>query len=330
MGVECKFIMIDDTLQQRSSLKSGNVQRFNHGRGFVIGHQWTNIILFFNGKIIPLPPIAFYTKKYCRKKKIQYRTSHERLIEYIKNLNLKEYIGMHAEDDVAVLTDSGFDNKDIQNTFRRKRWHFICALKSSRGVKSEAKYARTKKSSPWDGISVFFRNNRKIRWETVRIPTDGPKKKRKDFRIRHTEVFLKGVGKIRAVCSEFKKKSDGRRRHFACSDLKALPRQILIAYRLRWKIEIFHKHIKMHLGFQDVSAKHFSSVVSHVHLVYTAYILLHSGLPGIGEDNGTIIEKQGRVRQIMINRKTANIIHELTKIGGCERYKNELIKALAA
>ena len=54
------FILIDDTLQKRSSLKSENVQRFNHGQGFVIGHQWTNIILFFNGKIIPLPPIAFY------------------------------------------------------------------------------------------------------------------------------------------------------------------------------------------------------------------------------------------------------------------------------
>jgi hypothetical protein len=49
----------------------------------------------------------------------------------------------------------------------------------------------------------------------------------------------------------------------------------------------------MHLGFEDIAAKHFSSVVSHVHPVYTAYILLHSGLPGVGADNDTIIEKQG-------------------------------------
>ena len=150
------FILTDDTLQSRCSLKSENVQRFNHGQGYVIGHQWTNIILFFNGKITPLPPIAYYSKKYCRKKKMEYRTSHERLIEYIKSLNLNEYIGIHVSSDVIVLTDSGFDNKKIQNAILKKRWHFICALKSSRGVKSEAKYAKNPKSSDWDGIALFF------------------------------------------------------------------------------------------------------------------------------------------------------------------------------
>ncbi|GBC60976.1 hypothetical protein DENIS_2717 [Desulfonema ishimotonii] len=324
------FIMIDETLQKRSSLKSENVQRFNHGHGFVIGHQWTNIILFFSEKIIPLPPIPFYTKKYCRSKKMKYRTSHERLTEYLNNLNLEEYIGKHDGRDVVVLTDSGFDNKNIQKTILKKKWHFICALKSSRGVKSEAKYAKTRKSSDWDGVALFFRKYRKLPWSTIRIFTEGPKRKRKEFRVRHAEVFLKGTGKIITVCSEFKKKRDGRRRYFACSDLKVLPRQILIAYRLRWKIEIFHKHIKMHLGFEDISAKHFSSVVSHVHLVYTAYILLHSGLSGIGEDNDTIIEKQRKVKRILENRKIANFIHELTKIGGTRRLKDELKSALEA
>lgn len=40
-------IIIDATLQKRSSLRAQNVKRFNHGSGFVIGHQWTNIVLFF-------------------------------------------------------------------------------------------------------------------------------------------------------------------------------------------------------------------------------------------------------------------------------------------
>ncbi|MEE4355498.1 MAG: hypothetical protein V2I97_03465 [Desulfococcaceae bacterium] len=59
-------------------------------------------------------------------------------------------------------------------------------------------------------------------------------------------------------------------------------------------------------------------------------ILLHSGLPGIGEDSSTIIEKQGKVKRILDNIKTANIIHELTKIGGAGRLKNELKSVLAA
>jgi len=161
-----------------------------------------------------------------------------------------------------------------------KKWHFISALKSSRGVKSETGYAKTPKSSDWDRVAVFFKKYRKLAWETVRIFTDGPERKRKEFRVRHTEVFLKGVGKIKAVCSEFKKKRDGRRKYIACSDLKASPSQILKAYSIRRKIEIFHKHVKMHLGFGDTAAKHFSSAESHVYLVYCAYILLQSGLPG--------------------------------------------------
>jgi len=48
-------VLVDATTQQRSSLKVENGQRFNHGHGFVIGHQWTNILLVFNGILIPLP-----------------------------------------------------------------------------------------------------------------------------------------------------------------------------------------------------------------------------------------------------------------------------------
>ncbi|MEZ4527773.1 MAG: transposase [Desulfobacterales bacterium] len=322
------FVVIDDVIQGRCSLKSENVQKFNHGHGFFIGHQWTNIILLLNGKIVPLPPIPFCTEKYCREKNITCKTSHQRLAEYISDLNLNEYIGIHISSDVIVLTDSGFDDKKIQKAVLKKKWHFICALKSSRGVKSEAKHAKSPKSSDWDGVAVFFKKFRNLSWSTVRIFTDGPKKRRTEFRIRHAEVFLKETGKIRAVCSEFRKKRGGCRRFFACSDLKMQPRQILIAYRLRWKIEIFHKHIKMHSGFQHAAAKHFSSVSSHVHLVCMAYILLHSGLPGTGDDSDSVTEKQAKVRQILKNRETACIIHELTKIGGAVRLKNELKSAL--
>jgi hypothetical protein len=323
------FLLIDSTVQSRCSLKSENVQRFSRGQGFVIGHQWTNILLIFNGIIIPLPPIPFYTKKYCRENGLTYMTEPDRLAEYLKGLNLYEYAGLHDDEKVVVVTDSGYDNKKIQNAVLSRGWHFVSALKSSRSIKSEAGYAKTPKSSGWDGIAVFFKKYRKLAWKTVRILTDGLKKKRKEFRIRHAEVFLRGVGKIRAVCSEFKRKRDGHRKYIACSDLRASPRQILIAYRVRWKIEIFHKHVKMHLGFGDIAAKHFSSVESHVSLVYCAYLLLNAGLPGIGTD-GTIPEKQRMVAKILENKKTACVIHELTKIGGVGKYKSQLKSALAA
>jgi len=323
-------IMIDSTLHNRSTLKTENSQKFNHGNGYVIGHQWTNIILYINGIIIPLPPIPFYSKSYCRKMKIKYKTEHERIVEYLDNLNLDEYIGPHMSQDVVVLADSGYDVKQIQKTIIKKGWHFIFALKSSRGIKSEAQYAKTPSSSGWTKVSEFFKNQRKLAWHTIRIFSNGPKKKRLDYRIRHTIAFLKGVGKIQVVCSEFKKSSKGRRKFLGCSDLKVQPRQILIGYKLRWKIEIFHKHVKMHMGFEDVAVKSFTAVEAHVHLVYCAYILLHSDPPGMPENAKTILDKQQHIRNVLENKKIASILNLLTQFGGVDKLKTELKAVLMA
>ena len=101
-----------------------------------------------------------------------------------------------------------------------------------------------------------------------------------EFRIRHSMGYLRYVGKVRLVCSEPKKRPDGRRKYFACNDVKATARQIVLGYRLRWAVELFHKDVKMHLGFEDVATTSFDAVQSHVHWVYCAYILLHMSPPG--------------------------------------------------
>ena len=59
-------IIIDSTLQHRASLYPENAKTFNHGKGYVIGHQWTNIVLVLGDMLIPLRPIPFYSKRYCQ------------------------------------------------------------------------------------------------------------------------------------------------------------------------------------------------------------------------------------------------------------------------
>jgi hypothetical protein len=323
------FIIIDSTIQNRSSERSDNVQKFNHGKGYVIGHQWTNIVLYINDVLVPLEPIPFYSKNYCKKNGIEYKTEHERLNNYLKKLNLKDFIGPHASRDVVVLADSGYDAIEIQNTILEKKWHFVVALKKPRCVKSEAKFARTPKKSGWEGVEDFFKNQRRLPWETIRIEVAGPNKKRLDCRVRRASAFLKQVGKVQVACSEYKKKrSDGRRKYLACSDLKAQPRQIIMAYRLRWKIEIFHKHIKMHLGFEDVATKHFCSVETHVRLVYCAYILLNLDPPGVDKNAKTILDKQRCVKLLLDNREVAENIQIATQIGGIEKLKSKFKKQL--
>ena len=321
-------ILIDATLQKRSSLHPQNVQRFNHGQGFVIGHQWTNIVLFINDVVIPLPPIPFYTRSYCKKRKMEYKTEHEHVVKYIETLNLNDYIGSHKPEEVIVLADSGYDNKKIANAIENKNWKFIIALKKKRCVKSKKQYAISSKSKDWSQVEQFFKNHRRVKWITVILPKNSSSKKRVEYRIRQIIGFLRDVGIAQLICSEFKKRPKGRRKYLASNDLKAPPRQILIAYRIRWEIEIFHKMIKMFLGFEDIAPKSFKSVISHVHWVYCAYILLNLKPPSIPDNISSIAEKQKMIEQAIRKKEISSYIQVLSRINGGDHLKTLLRKVL--
>lgn len=322
-------ILVDATILNRSSLHTQNSKRFNHGKGFVVGHQWTNIVLLINDKVIPLPPIPFYTKKYCKQNGIEYQTENTRVAEYFSQLSVEEYIGPHAPEKVVVLADSGYDDHKIQKAIAGKNWKFIIALKSTRGVKTAKAYHTTKKTEDWKSVTTTFKNNRKTGWKTIRAPKNGGQKKWMEFRVRQIIGYLKNFGKAQLICSQFKTKSNkGKRKHLACNDLKATSRQIVIGYRLRWAIEIFHKEIKMFLGYEDVSAKWFSSIVSHVHWVYCAYILLNSSPPGFPAEMKSMAEKQLMINKIIENKGLTAVHQLLTQVKGAKRLKILIQKAL--
>lgn len=322
-------IIIDSTLQQRASLHPDNAKKFNHGKGYVIGHQWTNIVMIINGVLIPLRPIPYYSQRYCREHKLAYQTEHERVVDYLHTLNLEDYIGSYEPRDVIVLADSGYDDKKIENAIVNKRWNFIIALGKTRSVKSATLYLTTPTSRQWCHIAMFFRNHRRLPWTTIRLMTSGVKRKRMEFRIRHTMGYLRYVGQVHLVCSEFRKRPEGRRKYLACNDGKATARQIMLGYRLRWAVELFHKDVKMHLGFEDVATSGFDSVQSHVHWVYCAYILLRMSPPGVPPEVKAVGDKQRHLQQFLANKGKRSILQKLSQIGGVERYKDELRQALA-
>src|SRR5438105_14719855 len=246
-------IVVDSTLQQRASLHPENAKTFNHGQGFVVGHQWTNIVLLLHDRLIPLRPIPFYSQRYCQDHTLKYRTEHDLVVDYIEQLHLEDYIGSYDPRQVVVLTDSGYDNKKIQKAIANKGWHFIIALGKTRSVKSATLALTTPQSKQWCHIATFFRNHRWLKWQTIRITTNGTKRKRMEFRARDTIGYLRYEGQVQLVCSELRKRPDGRRKYFACNDMRVTARQIILGYRLRWAIELFHKKVKQHLAFVDLA-----------------------------------------------------------------------------
>jgi hypothetical protein len=322
-------ILIDSTFLNRSSLHGENIHRFNHGKGFIIGHRWTNIVLIINNIVIPMPPIEFYTKNYCKENNIEYVTENEAIIEYLKNLDLTEYIGKHDPQKIVVMGDSAYDDKRIENIIKEKKWSFVISLKKKRSVKSEHEFNSKPKLYDWCGIDIFFKKHRRLKWQTIRVKPNGVKTKRLEYRIRHTIGYLRYVGKVRLVCSEYKKRPDGRRKYLACNDLKATHRHIVIGYRIRWLIEIFHKKVKMFLGFEDVASHSFESVLTHVHLVYCAYILLDLNPPGIPRSDIPIGKKQKILLGLIESQEKVSILQLLSQFGGIDKFKNQLREALA-
>jgi hypothetical protein len=158
--------------------------------------------------------------------------------------------------------------------------------------------------------------------------TNGTKSKRMEFRIRHTTVYLRYVGQVHVVCSEPKTRPEGRRRYFACNDLKVTARQIMLAYRLRWAVELFHKNVKQHLGFEDVATSGFDAVMSHVHWVYCAYILLNMSPPGVSSEAKSLGDKQRQIQKYLQDKEKRRILQKLTRIGGVEKFKDEIRQAL--
>ena len=323
------LLIIDATIQHRASLHPENAQTFNHGKGYVIGHQWTNIVLVLGDILIPLPPIPFYSKGYCRAQGLTYHSEHQRVVDYLKALDLEAYLGAYDRREVVVLTDSGYDDKKIEQAIAQKGWNFIIALGKTRSVKSTALSLSSPTSKHWLHVDTFFRRHRRLKWDTVRLQTSGNKRTRMDLRIRHTTGYLRHVGKVELVCSERRHRPDGRRKYLACNDLRATPRQIVTGYRLRWSVEVFHKCVKQNIGFEDVATHGFDAVVSHVHWVYCAYILLHMAPPGLSPGAQSIGEKQRALQQGLAAREKRQILQKLTQIGGVQRYTEALRQALA-
>lgn len=140
---------------------------------------------------------------------------------------------------------------------------------------------------------------------------------------------LRSVGHVHLGCSEPKKRPDGRRKYFACNDVRATARQIVVGYRRRWAVELFHKDIKQHLGFEDVATSGFDSVQSHVHWVYCADIFLRMSPPGVPPDVKAVGDTQRHLQTFLEHKEKRRILQKLSQIGGIERYKEELQQALA-
>src|SRR5437879_8190569 len=59
-------ILLDCTLPHRASLHPENAKTFHHGKGDVLGHPWTTIVLLLGDRLMPLRPIPCSSQPSCQ------------------------------------------------------------------------------------------------------------------------------------------------------------------------------------------------------------------------------------------------------------------------
>ena len=302
-------IIVDSTLHERSSKNIENAQKFNHGKGWITGHQWTNIGIAINGQYVPFPPIPFYTKEECRKRGIKYKTEHDKLVDLFRIFSLENILGHHDKSEVVVVMDSGYDCKKLQRSIIKRKWDFVVTLKSDRRISPE-------NGEWWYQVSTYFGDGRRP-WKAIRVKNDGGKRKWRKYATKQLEGHLDGVHKvIKLVCS---KRSDGKIKHLACSNPNVDVKSILITYQGRWAIELFHRAVKSYLGMEDAGVEKFDTLHSHVHWVYCAYILLHD----LVDDGSSGIKEKQLILEARIEVANARkIIKKATLFNGREEVKN--------
>src|SRR5438093_12272615 len=104
---------------------------------------------------------------------------------------------------------------------------------------------------------------------------------------------------------------------------------MVMGYRLRWAVELLHKSVKPHLGVEEGAPHGFDAVISHIHWVDGAYILLHMAPPGLSPGVHSIGDKQRALQQGLADKEKRHILQKWTQIGGVQRYKDALRQALA-
>ena len=104
----------------------------------------------------------------------------------------------------------------------------------------------------------------------------------------------------------------------------------MLGYRLRWAIALWQKTVKQSLGCAEVAPSGFDAVMSHVHGVSCAYIVLSMAPPGVTAGVTRLGDAQRQLQQLLANQEKRRMLQQLTQIGGVQRYQAELRQALAA
>jgi SRSO17 transposase len=242
-------------------------------KSYQFGHAFLLCVLRFRGIVIPWAVKVWLPKAFCRSDRgkelgVKFKTSNQLAADVIRELPAD----VAARFRVRVLFDSGFLNEEVVSACRDRGFHFISVAKSNRVLFPDDYRGKRRVSSYGPGVLRTYGHN-------ISIPGYRGKSK---FRVATRTGYMRGIGKVQAVFS--KRLTDGSFVTLVTDELTTTARDVVLAYKSRWPIEVTLKNLKQCLGLGQYQTRRYEGLVHHLHLCLISYQLLTTlGLEGSAE-----------------------------------------------
>jgi hypothetical protein len=239
-----------------------------------------------------------------------HKTEKDLLCEYLDRLDLAKFVPGIKPEEVAVLLDAGYDAKTLQNKILSKKWDLLSAIGKQRNIFIKHAHPSHYGSQESEiGVeNAFKRFNRRAEKITCRLPKLHGQKTRKKFTVKRIHGSLKGVESKEMVFLFSTTDRQKKVKYIACSRADLPTWKIVQAFSFRFLIEQFHKEIKQYFGFEQIASQKFNSVISHVNLVYSVYILLNIQY----RDKKIGMKEKQKLFTDLLKKKEANKIIQLS------------------
>lgn len=223
---------------------------------------------------------CYYTKDYCKEKKIEHRTESQLAAALIRILPVPEGAN------VVVLGDTAYDAEVVRKACTKRGFKWITPVNPERVLAGEKPRPKVSsrlsdlKARQFSPVRLTPGKGKYVAQRRVAACRIGPKAKTRTFYAHKESLQVHSVGKVQVVFSTKEKPKNGKpierdkTKILMTNDLTLSMAEIIELYDLRWQIELFFKELKSTLGLHHYRFLEFEAVETWVECCLITYLYL--------------------------------------------------------
>ena len=287
------FLVIDGTSTRRGGFtKIENAIKYRDKKeNKKCGYPSTKAHMFLMGILIapdgtryPLPALPYYTKEYCKKNRIKFKTQVELTAQMIREAPIPSDV-----DKLIVLADEYYEGAKLHQVCADMGYSYIVPSDSRRCL-SDKQGRRTAVTLHQRGRHLSRKSNglfSKIvliegqdKTTAYRRLSEPGRKKKRVYRAYTENMTVAGLGLVRVTCSLKRKNKKGKQsdgetyKVLISNDMSLSVQEIVEYYELRWQIELFFREIKSVVGFDRFRGNSFTAFARFVSITLLSFLFL--------------------------------------------------------